>query len=47
MDKALFSGGEDFDGREIERGALRNLTSDVAERLKGSAGLGDLQAASV
>ena len=40
MDKALFSGGEDFDGREIERGALRNLTSDVAERLKGFGWLG-------
>ena len=40
MDKALFVGGESFDGKEIEKGALRNLTSDVAEKLKAFGWLG-------
>ena len=40
MDKALFAGGESFDGKEIEKGVLRNLTSDVAEKLKAFGWLG-------
>ena len=40
MDKALFVGGESFDGKEIEKGALRNLTSDVAKKLKAFGWLG-------
>ena len=40
MDKALFAGGESFDGKEIEKGVLRNLTSDVAEKLKAVGWLG-------
>ena len=40
MDKVLFVGGESFDGKEIEKGALKNLTSDVAEKLKAFGWLG-------
>ena len=41
MDKDLFIGG-DFDGREFERGTLRNFTSDVTARLKEFGWLGRL-----
>ena len=41
MDKELFIGG-DFDGREFERGTLRNFTSDVTARLKEFGWLGRL-----